>query len=325
MFSSTTRQHIILRSSDMTCDEFGAVFSRMFGNRYADTPPPPKDIIIGGVYGRHDGVSFRRMHYRGDFSVAFPEPFDEITFVLPTAGKILFSHRTESVGVARTGLAIDKAELCSMRFIDNHAQHGLSVSRAALTERLATLLGRPVTQRLRFEPVVALDSPAFQGIRALIDLATGAEFDLLLNAGTLMPSRLRDMLVDAVLDAWPHNFTQALRRPEPSIAPRHVRLAIDYLQAHPGDPVSGAELARLSNVSLRALQDGFRRFAGMSIVAYQRRVRLEHAHEILARSGAPSVTDVALRLGFSNVGRFSQYFQQAYGVSPAALRKGLRL
>ncbi len=100
---------------------------------------------------------------------------------------------------------------------------------------------------------------------------------------------------------------------------------IDYLQAHPGDPVSGTELARLSNVSLRALQDGFRRFAGMSIVAYQRRVRLEHAHDILARSGAPSVTDVALRLGFSNVGRFCQYFQQAYGVSPAALRKGLRL
>jgi AraC-like DNA-binding protein len=33
---------------------------------------------------------------------------------------------------------------------------------------------------------------------------------------------------------------------------------------------------------------------------------------------------VALRLGFSNVGRFSQYFQNAYGVSPAEVRKGLR-
>ena len=72
VYSSTTRQTIILRSADMSCDDFGALFSRMFGNRYGDTPPPPKDIIIGGVYGRHDGVSFRRMHYRGDFTVAFP-------------------------------------------------------------------------------------------------------------------------------------------------------------------------------------------------------------------------------------------------------------
>jgi hypothetical protein len=49
----------------------------------------------------------------------------------------------------------------------------------------------------------------------LIDLATGTEFDLLLNSGTLMPSRLREMLIDAVLEAWPHNFTEALRQPAP--------------------------------------------------------------------------------------------------------------
>ncbi|MNN31855.1 hypothetical protein D3C81_1455570 [compost metagenome] len=90
----------------MRCDDFGAVFSRMFGNLYADSPPPPRNIIIGGVYGRHEGVSFRRMHYRGDFSVDFPEPLDEITFVIPSAGKIIFNHATESVGFGQIGLAI---------------------------------------------------------------------------------------------------------------------------------------------------------------------------------------------------------------------------
>nr|WP_085611855.1 MULTISPECIES: AraC family transcriptional regulator [unclassified Pseudomonas] len=322
MYSSPTRQTLILRSDNMASDDFGALFSRMFGNRYGDTPPPPKDIIIGGVYGRYEGVSFRRMHYRGDFTVAFPEPFDEITFVIPTAGKIVFNH--ESVGLRDVGLAIDKADLRSMRFIDNHAQHGMSISRAALTQRLSTLLGKPIVHKLHFEPRVDLNSPAFQGIRALIDLATGTEFDLLLNAGSLMPSRLREMLVDAVLEAWPHNFSQVLRRPEALIAPRHVRQAIDYIQAHPEIQVSGTDLARLANVSLRALQEGFRRFAGTSIVGYQRQVRLERAYETLRQDTPASVTEVALRLGFSNVGRFSQYFQSAYGVSPADVRKGLR-
>lgn len=58
----------------------------------------------------------------------------------------------------------------------------------------------------------------------------------------------------------------------------------------------------------------------MSIVAYQRQVRLQRAYEALAQRHSASVTEVALRLGFSNVGRFSQYFQSAFGVNPAQLK-----
>jgi len=222
-------------------------------------------------------------------------------------------------------LAIDKADVRSVRFIENHAQHGISIRRALITERLSTLLGKPILEKVVFEPVVDLKVSAFQGIRALVDLATGAEFDLLMNTGSLMPSRLREMLVDAVLETWPHNFTEALRRPAPIIAPRHVKLAVEFIQAHPDNLVSGTELASLTNVSLRALQDGFQRFVGMSIVAYQRQVRLERAYGVLTQGVAPSVTEVALQFGFSNVGRFSQYFQSAYGVSPVDVRKGLRV
>ena len=306
----------------MRCDDFGALFSTMFGNRYSDMLPPPANIIIGGVYGRHEGVSFRRMHYHGDFTVMFPDPHDEITFVIPGAGKIVFNHTTESVGVTHVGLAIDKADIRSMHFLDNHAQHGISIRRALLTERLSTLLDKPILEKLHFEPLVDLTIPAFQGIKALIDLATGTEFDLLINSGTLMPSRLREMLIDAVLEAWPHNFTQALRSPAPLIAPRHVKRAVEYIQEHPEHLVSGTDLARKSNVSQRALQEGFRRFVGVSIVAYQRQVRLERAYDALAQDVPTSVTEVALRFGFSNVGRFCQYFQNAYGVSPADLKSG---
>ncbi|MFJ2485319.1 AraC family transcriptional regulator [Pseudomonas sp. NPDC087639] len=319
MFPTPPRQKIILRSENLHSEDFGELFSKLFGNRYSDSPPLPSNIIIGGVYGRHEGVSFRRMHYHGDFTVTFPDPQDEITFVIPTAGRIIFNHATESVGIAHIGLAIDKADIRSMHFLDNHAQHGMSISRGQLTERLSMLLGKPVLQKIVFEPVVDLNTAAFQGIKALIDLATGTEFDVLINTGTLMPSRLREMLIDAVLEAWPHNFTEALRRPAPLIAPRHVKLAVEFIQAHPEQLVSGVDLARLSNVSQRALQEGFRRFVGTSIVAYQRQVRLERAYETLVQRHSGSVTEVALRFGFSNVGRFCQYFQKAYGVSPAQL------
>ncbi|EKT4466730.1 AraC family transcriptional regulator [Pseudomonas putida] len=319
--TGTLRKQIILRSRDMHSEAFGALFSRMFDNLYADSLVLSDDLLIGGVYGRHEGVSFRRMHYQGDCCVTFTDPQDEITFVLPSAGKVVFGHQGETVGLPGMGLAIEKRALRTLRVSDGHAQCGMSIRRSLITERLATLLGKPVLQPIRFEPVVSLEVAACHGIRALLELATGNEFDQLIHAGALMPVRLQEMLVDAVLEAWPHNHSQALRRPVPQIAPRHVKLAMDWIRAHPSSATSGTDLAALANVSLRALQQGFRRFLGCSIVDYQRQVRLEQAYESLVHGEPVSVSQVALRHGFSNAGRFAQYFQQAYGVSPAQVRR----
>lgn len=324
VYSGTSRKQFVIRSEDMDSDEFGALFTRMFGNLYSSVPRLDRKIAISGVYGRYDGISFRDMRYRGDFTTALPALEDEITFVFPTAGKIIFSHRSDILGVPQLGLAVEKAEVHSVSFVDGHAQYGVSVRRALFAQRLSTLLGMPIMDKVRFKPVVDLNNPAFQGIKAIIGLATGSELDALINASAVMPARLQEMLVDAVLEVWPHNYTEALHRPTPLIAPRHVRLAVEYIREHPDALVSGTELAELTNVSLRALQEGFRRFVGRSIVSYQRQVRLERAYEALLHNGSQSVSEISLGLGFSNVGRFCQYFQDAYGVSPADVKKGLR-
>lgn len=322
MISAPLRKPLMIRSDDLSADEFGALFTRMFGNLYAHLPRLDRKVVIAGVYGRYEGVSFRRMSYLGDFTTQLPDMDDEITFVFPTAGRIVFALGDDQVGTPRYGLAVEKAEVRSVSFVDGHQQYGISVRRELFARRLATLLDRPVMNKIRFQPVVDLNAERFQGIRAIIAMATGSEFDGLINSSALMPVRLQEMLVDSVLEAWPHTYSEALLAPTPAIAPRHVRLAMDYIRAHPEALASGSELAQLSHVSLRALQEGFRRFAGCSIVAYQRQVRLEQAREALRQDPAQSITDLSLRLGFSNVGRFCQYFQSAYGVSPAALRKG---
>nr|WP_256678281.1 AraC family transcriptional regulator [Pseudomonas sp. PB101] len=284
-------------------------------------PPLSRSISVSGVYGRHNGVSWRRMRYGGDFTLALPEGEDEITFVMPVAGKVIYRHASDTVGLTQVGLALDKVDLRSVRYSENHAEIGTSIRRSHFTERLSTLLGKPIINRIRFEPLVDLNIAAFQGIKALLELATGNEFDQLLNSSALMPARLQEMLVDALLETWPHNYSPALQQPAPSIAPRHVKLAVEYIQEHPENVVSGAQLAELTNVSLRALQLGFRRFVGTSINGYQRQVRLERAHTELAQGGASSISEVALRYGFSHVGRFSQYFQNAYGLSPAQVKR----
>lgn len=318
-----TRRPFLIRSDNMTTDDFGELYTRMFGNLYSGMPRSEKPIAIGGVYGRYEGVSFRRLNFRGDLLTEMPALDDEITFIFPSAGRVVFNQCSDSVGLPSVGLAMEKTSVRSVGFIDGHAHHGLSVRRSLFARRLATLLGRPITHKVRFQPRVDLSNEAFQGIKAIVAMATGNEFDLLISSSALMPARLQEMLVDSVLEIWPHNYSDALKRPTPQIAPRHVKLAMDYIQEHPDAMVSGSELAELTNVSLRALQEGFRRFVGSSIVAYQREVRLQRAYDALQQDSAQSVSEISLALGFSNVGRFCQYFQSAYGMSPADLRKSL--
>ncbi|MFD2645639.1 helix-turn-helix domain-containing protein [Pseudomonas japonica] len=316
-----SRAAFMIRSDNMSTDEFGALFTRLFGNLYSGMPRPDRQVAIAGVYGRYDGVSFRNLSFRGDLLTELPDADDEITFVFPTAGRIVFRQSSETVGTPRIALAVEKTAVNSVGFMDGHSQYGMSIRRSLFARRLATLLDKPIVHKVRFRPVVDLNADAFQGIKAIVGMATGNEFEQLMSASSLMPSRLQEMLVDSVLEVWPHNYSDALKRPEKLIAPRHVKLAVEYLQEHPDALVSGSELAELTNVSLRALQEGFRRFVGTSIVAYQRQVRLQRAYDALKQDASPSVSEISLALGFTNVGRFCQYFQNAYGISPADLRK----
>ncbi|TCQ94418.1 helix-turn-helix transcriptional regulator [Pseudomonas sp. JUb52] len=317
---SNAPKAFLIRSENLEADEFGTLFRRMFGN-----PPPPlrHPIVITGVYGRYEGFSFRRLSFCSDLITELPDMGDEITFIFPSTGRVILEQHGETIGTAHFGLALEKMALRSLGFIDNHSHHGFSVHRSLLTRRLSRLLERPIIQPVRFQRSIDLKIEAFHGIKAIVSMATDSDFYRLIGNSALLPIRLQEMLVDAVLDVWPHNYTEELKRPFPLIAPRHVKRAMDYLQAYPEILISGSELAELCNVSQRALQEGFRRFLGTSISAYQRQVRLQRAYEMIQQGNTSSVADVSLALGFTNAGRFCQYFQNAFGLSPAQLRDGL--
>lgn len=98
---------------------------------------------------------------------------------------------------------------------------------------------------------------------------------------------------------------EVLRRPPPMIALQQVKLAVDFTNEHAQPPPSGSELAALSRVSARALQQGFRRFVGASIGAYQRQVDWSVRGRTCRASLRHRLRRIALRWGFTNAGRFS--------------------
>jgi transcriptional regulator GlxA family with amidase domain len=80
-----------------------------------------------------------------------------------------------------------------------------------------------------------------------------------------------------------------------------------------------AELAAEVSLSVRSLQEGFRRSLDSSPMAYLRHLRLEKVHEELATAapGMASITEVAARWGFVHLGRFAAAYRSEYAERPS--------
>jgi transcriptional regulator GlxA family with amidase domain len=86
-----------------------------------------------------------------------------------------------------------------------------------------------------------------------------------------------------------------------------------------------ADLAGITGVSVRSLQEGFRRHLGCTPMAYLQQVRLERARESLRDADPTRVTvaSIAHRWGFAHLGRFAAVYRARFGECPSeSLRAG---
>jgi AraC-like DNA-binding protein len=97
----------------------------------------------------------------------------------------------------------------------------------------------------------------------------------------------------------------------------------DGLVYSPGAPAemawSTVRLATEVHLSVRALQEGFRRGLDTSPMAYLRQIRLRRAHAALlaADRDATTVRAVAVDLGLLHMSRFAAAYRAAFGEMPS--------
>ncbi len=126
------------------------------------------------------------------------------------------------------------------------------------------------------------------------------------------------MIMTGLLLSHPHTYTEALRRRERPIAPRDIKRAIDYLEAHLDTPVTLPDLVAASGVAGRTLLQHFRDTQGVSPIRYLRNARFRKVREALARAQpGDSVTAIAMSWGFSHMGRFAVEYRRRFGESPS--------
>jgi AraC-like DNA-binding protein len=104
---------------------------------------------------------------------------------------------------------------------------------------------------------------------------------------------------------------------------RHARIMRrmhDVLERQPDEPIELGELCAEIGVSLRTLHACCMEFLNLSPGRYLRLRRLNLARSALRHTepGADTVTAIALRYGFWELGQFARQYQAAFGEAPSA-------
>ena len=98
------------------------------------------------------------------------------------------------------------------------------------------------------------------------------------------------------------------------------RVLAEYIEKHLGEPVCLAKLAQLAQLSLHHFCRAFKQSFGIPPHQYQVRRRMENAKLLLA-DRTLSVTDIAFRVGYTQISSFSFAFRKATGWTPTVYRR----
>lgn len=115
-----------------------------------------------------------------------------------------------------------------------------------------------------------------------------------------------------------HSYSEELAGPPQTPLPGLIRRAERYMAENAAAAVTVPDVAAALGVSVRSLQQGFRQWRDTTPHDFLRQTRLRLIHDELCRSGeGADVTSIALRHGFTHLGRFSAYYQSAFGELPS--------
>ena len=181
-------------------------------------------------------------------------------------------------------------------------------------------LGRTLAKPVMFKPDMPLGTREAQSWMRVI----GWIYDhLSRDEGSLPPllfAQFEQAIVTTLLTCQPNNYSQELCADDvPSIAPAFVKKVERYVEEHAHEPITIADMAEHAGVSSRSLFFGFRRFRNTSPMRHLKEIRLRHVKEELQKSaaGSTTVTEVALRWGFSHLGHFSSDYKRRFGETPS--------
>jgi AraC-like DNA-binding protein len=234
--------------------------------------------------------------------------------------------RREFTSTPQDASVINPTDALRMKWSANCEQLIVRFERAFVESLVASHLGRRLRHGLSFES--ELDCRADRARRWLdfvLHIVRQVDAGFSPTPRSIATRQIEQALLALLLEAQPNDSSTALSQSCGACTPRHVRKAVEYIEAHAAEPIGIEEIVAASGASMRSLFEGFRRFRGTSPMEFLRSFRLRRVREDLSQALAgTTVSEVAARWGFFQFGRFAAQYRQLCGEAPSAtLRRAL--
>lgn len=128
------------------------------------------------------------------------------------------------------------------------------------------------------------------------------------------------LLVQLINLAIQEFLLQATAETQQETIPPTVSRAVEYIEAHFGQPLRASQIAGKVGVSPQHLNKLFKQFLNTTTMDYVWNLRTEQGMRFLTQTGL-SVSEIAFRCGFQNAFHFSRLMKNRYGASPRKLRE----
>lgn len=271
------------------------------------------------------GVSVNRLRYGATVDIDVGRTNDFLLVMMPLTGSAEIRCGDATIRSTPTLASVVSPTLpLRMRSQADADQIMVRIDRALIERQCAQHLGHDLKRPIEFEVGMELSESGGQSWASLIRYLVG-ELDRPSNVFTspLTRAHVEQLVVATLLLAQPHRYRDELLRAGRSIAPAFVRRVEEHIIDHADQALSVAQLAAHAGVSTSTLFSGFRDFRNTSPMAYLRQVRLQRVRDDLQASGGgdATVTEVALRWGFTHLGRFASEYKRRFGESPSATLK----
>ncbi len=252
-----------------------------------------------------------------------PQPFRSFLLIqIPLRGRaVVRTGGGEVVSDPTLASVPDPDSDLDMRWEAGNEQLIVRVDRAALTEQLHRLLGRPPAEPLRLATSLDLTAPAARSWRATVEMLRS---DLDGPGGLRHPvlqAQAEQLLMSQLLAAVAHSSSAELapQHAHGAALPKVIRRADRLISDHAREPLTVDDVAEAVGLSVRSLQEGFRRHLDTTPTARLREARLAGARAELAGADPTgcTVSRVAADWGFHHLGRFAVAYRQRWGESPS--------
>jgi AraC-like DNA-binding protein len=218
------------------------------------------------------------------------------------------------------GLVFSPGAPADMYWSSDCEQLCLMIQRTRLEAELEVLLGRPLGGRLVFDFTADQHSSLTPRLRTVMNLLVNELDEPTDLSGNVHVGRhVEGLVLDGLLLGARHSHSDIVAGQQPGAMSTAVKRAVDLLEEQPSQPWTTVRLATEVHLSVRALQEGFRRHLATPPMAYLRQVRLRRAREALQAAGRETTTvrAVAVRLGIMHLGRFAAAYREAFGETPS--------